>query len=127
MDHITRSAAKRCQQRGISQQGVSVTLEYGEKRYWHFGAVIYYLSNRAVSTAVLLDPSLRHWAERLVGTAVLVDESSGNVITAFKETRGFRQIARNYRGRRRRGITRALARPRSSQLSREAEILPLAA
>jgi len=89
----------RCQQRGVSGESISTALKYGEHEYWFHGAEIYYLGRKAILAALAQEPELQQQTNLLEGTAIVVEESTGRVITAFKENRGLRQIRRNYRGK----------------------------
>jgi hypothetical protein len=83
----------------MSEFDIEITLKYGEKRRWFHGAFIYYLGKRALAAALINEPALRYQAQRLEGSTVLTWESSGQVITVFKDKRGLRQIFKNYQGR----------------------------
>ena len=91
----------RYQQRGIQDEDVRAAISYGKRVPWFHGAVLYYLGNREMTVTLSQEPDLRCHADHLVGLSVLVNRSSGEVITAFKEKRGIHKIAQNYGGVRR--------------------------
>lgn len=47
----TRHAQTRCQQRGVSDRGLELAYEYGERFYTRAGCSVFYLSNKALNAA----------------------------------------------------------------------------
>ena len=73
---LTRHAKVRCSQRGIRREQVEYVIRHG-KRYHHGGGTWYFLRKRDIHP-----DDIRRFAKSS-GLAVMVDESTMEVITVF--------------------------------------------
>lgn len=78
--NLTRHAAVRCQQRGISRETIEALLSHGARRFDHRGGCVVYFDH-AARAKVARDPE---WARKSVKTAayLVVAADSDVIITA---------------------------------------------
>lgn len=74
---------KRCKQRGISQEQVSIILKYGEKIRKSGGAFEYRLMKKEKDQLVSDLKKKIHMVERSAGKGVLVSDDESTIITTY--------------------------------------------
>lgn len=92
----TKHLSVRCQQRGVQEDSLHWIVSYGKRERWYQGAFLYYMGKRELKSALIAEPALRKIADRLIGIAVVVCGTSGEMITTFKSKGGIRHISRSY-------------------------------
>ncbi len=98
--HISRHAAQRLAQRGISLEDVHLVLRLGRKLH-RTGATFYFFGRRQIPRG------LERELERLVGTTLIV--SDGRLITAYHNKRAIAVIKK--KSKRRRKLSPILGMP----------------
>ncbi|GBC78265.1 hypothetical protein HRbin08_01752 [bacterium HR08] len=80
---ISRHAARRLAQRGISLEDVNIVLRLG-RRFHRTGATFYFFGRRQIPRG------LERQLERLVGTTLIV--ADGRLVTAYRNKRAIAEI-----------------------------------
>ncbi len=77
----------RCRQRGITETNVELILSFGTSVRKPGGVSEYFVSNKDRQEATaFLKQCIQH-LDKLVGKAIIVDEASNTVITAYHKTK----------------------------------------
>jgi hypothetical protein len=85
----TAHSALRTAQRGLSKKEIDYVYIHGSRHHCG-GALIYYLKKQDVP----LSDSGKDWAERLVGTALVVDSEDQVLLTAWRNRNGGLKLIR---------------------------------
>lgn len=82
--NTTNHSRTRCQQRHYSDEEIRFVVDYGCKER-RAGALMYFLREKDIP------PEQRNtWSERLVNTAVLLDERTDTVLTVYRNREAFK-------------------------------------
>ena len=84
---MTPHAELRAQQRAISREAISFTIQHG-KRSRHRGAIFYYLGKRFTPKEFQKDARVRRWE----GTTIIVSNDESTIITVYRNRTGMARV-----------------------------------
>jgi hypothetical protein len=91
---LTLHARKRGRQRNLSEQELKYVIRYGRK-LWRTGICFHFLAAKDIPAA----DRRSQWANRLVGTSVLVSQETRSVITVYRNPKALASIKKKSKRR----------------------------
>jgi magnesium-transporting ATPase (P-type) len=91
---LTLHARKRGRQRNLDERKLSYVLRYGRK-LWRTGICFHFLAAKDIPAA----DRRSEWANRLIGTSVLVSPQTGSVITVYRNPKALTAIKKKSKRR----------------------------
>ena len=84
--NLSNHCLTRCKQRGIKQSNIELILSFGSKIRKPGGVFEYYISNKDRQEAIQFFKRCIQSLDKLNGKAVIVNEDSEQIITAYHKT-----------------------------------------
>lgn len=91
---LTSHAKKRGRQRNLRESELDYVIRYGRK-LWRTGICFHFLAAKDIPAA----DRRSQWANRLVGTSVLVSPQTGSVITVYRNPKALTAIKKKSKRR----------------------------